>query len=258
MYTRARMQRALILYQTGIGKKAVMAVSGVMLVGFLIAHLLGNLQVFLGPDTINAYAASLRKFPAVLWAARLGLLGAVVAHIVSSVLIVNQNADARPVSYQKVTPGASTYASRTMRWSGPIVAMFLIYHLAHLTFGVGYSAEHPYSPHNVYNNLVYSFRQPIIAITYVVANILVAMHLRHGVWSALQSLGANHRKYNLLRERAAMGLAGFILLGNVSIPTAILLGAVEPTEQQYCFEELAKEAGECEGFEDGLPIGSGR
>jgi succinate dehydrogenase / fumarate reductase cytochrome b subunit len=251
------MQRALTLYQTGIGKKAVMAVSGAMLVGFLIAHLLGNLQVFLGPEVLNGYAASLRKIPALLWVARIGLIGAVVAHIWSAVQLIGQNSDARPVEYKVVTPNASTYASRTMRWSGPIVALFIGYHLAHLTFGVGYAAEHPYSHHNVYNNLVYSFRQPVLALVYIVANILVAMHLRHGVWSALQTLGANHRKYNALRERASMAIAGLILLGNVGIPLGILLGAIEPTDETFCYEELAKEPGECEGFEDGRAVGAG-
>ncbi|MCA9580851.1 MAG: succinate dehydrogenase cytochrome b subunit, partial [Myxococcales bacterium] len=142
------MEQTLTLPQTHIGKKAIMAVSGVALVGFVVAHLLGNLQVFLGPEVMNEYAASLRKIPAILWGMRIGLLLAVIAHVLSAVALVSANAEARPVGYAKVKHQKSTYASRTMRWGGPIILLYIIYHLLHLTFGFGFDADHPYTPHN--------------------------------------------------------------------------------------------------------------
>lgn len=243
------MQRVLTLHRTNIGKKTILAVSGAILVGFLVAHLLGNLQIFLGPEAINAYAASLRKTPAVLWLLRIGLLVAAGAHVWAAFSILDRNAKARTSRYHKPAYRVTSYAARTMRWSGPIALLYIVFHLLHLTFGLngtwmGYEHDHQ----NVYNNLVYSFQNPILVLVYVVANVAVAFHLFHGVWSAFQSLGASHPRYDRLRSVLAIGLTAFIGGGNVMIPVAILAGVVEPTTQAFCHPELAREEGECDGW----------
>lgn len=243
------MEAAISLHQTTIGKKAIVAVTGLMMFMFLIGHLLGNLQVFLGPEALNGYAAQLRKLPELLWVARIGLVVAVVGHIWASMSLAMRNADARPVPYKHGRKSQVTsYAARTMVWSGPIVAVYIIYHLLHLTgeFSLGlYEHDHQ----NVFNNVVYSFQQPLIAAVYIIANLMMATHLFHGAWSWLQSLGANHPRYNGMRKAFAVGLALFIGGGNVLIPGAILAGAVEPTQETFCYPELAQEKGECDGRE---------
>ncbi len=241
----------LAFYQTTIGKKAVVAVTGLFLFVFLIGHLVGNLQVFIGPDALNAYAAKLREVPALLWGVRIGLLACVVLHIGSSMSLAGRNSDARPVNYKHPRRSQVTsYAARTMVWSGPIIALYIVYHLLHLT--LGYSGGlYVHDHQNVYNNVVHSFQQAPIAAVYIVASVLAGTHLYHGAWSWLQSLGANHVRYNRYRQYFAIGLAAFITGGNVLIPTAILAGAVPLTDDKYCYEELEKTPNECEDLERG-------
>jgi succinate dehydrogenase / fumarate reductase cytochrome b subunit len=243
------MERVLTLHRTNIGKKAILAVSGAILVGFLVAHLLGNLQVFLGPEVINEYAASLRRTPAVLWLLRIGLLVAAGAHVWAAFSILDRNAKARTSRYHQSSYRVTSYAARTMRWSGPIALLYIVYHLLHLTFGLtgswmGYEHDHQ----NVYNNLVHSFQNPILVLVYVVANAAVGFHLFHGVWSAFQSLGASHPRYDRLRSMLAIGITAFVAGGNVAMPVAIFAGVVEPTTEQFCYPELAREEGECDGW----------
>ena len=238
----------LSFHDTTIGKKAIVAGTGFVLFMFLIGHLLGNLQIFLGAEAVNEYAASLRRVPALLWVARAVLLGSVFLHIWFSMSLAGRNADARPVAYKRSRQNqATSYAARTMVWSGPIVGLYIVYHLLHLTLGYAPGYEHDHQ--NVFNNLVYSFQQPLIVAVYVVANLLMGMHLFHGAWSWLQSLGANHVRYNELRKRFAFGLAAFIAGGNVLIPVSVMAGWVQPSEEIFCYEELAVREGECDGFD---------
>ncbi|MEM9191126.1 MAG: succinate dehydrogenase cytochrome b subunit [Myxococcota bacterium] len=244
------MSKVVSLPQTTVGKKVILAVSGAVLFGFLIGHLLGNLQVypiFGGAQALNEYAASLRNIPGGLWPPRLVLLGAIIAHIWAAVALAWRNSDARPERYQyKRKDQVTNYAARTMMFSGPIVGLYIVYHLLHLTIGMGVVGG--YDHQNVYNNVVYSFADWQISLVYIVANLMLGTHLFHGAWSWFQSLGLNHPRYNAYRKGFAIGLAAFLTIGNVSIPIAVLTGIVEPTDEQFCFEELAKVEGECDGF----------
>jgi succinate dehydrogenase / fumarate reductase cytochrome b subunit len=223
------MLRAVTLYRTTIGKKAVMAVSGIVLFGFVIGHLIGNLNLYSGPDAMNGYAAELRTFPALLWTARVVLLLAVVAHIASSLQLGFRNADARPVRYHKKLDLATTYAAKSMYLSGPILLLFIVYHLLHLTFGV--TPGYEFDPANVYDNVVLGFQRWYVSLAYVVANMFLGIHLFHGVWSMLQTLGIQHPRYDHLRRLAAALFAAAITAGNLSFPIMVMAGIVKPSTE---------------------------
>lgn len=208
------------------GQKAVMAITGVILLLFVIAHMLGNLQVFLGPDALNAYGRFLRGVPEILWSVRIVLLAAVVLHIWSSVKLARRKLNARPVSYSRKENIASTYASRTMYWSGPIILAFVIYHLLHLTAGW----VHPgfdFIEGDVYHNVVSSFQVWYVSAWYVSSLILLGFHIRHGAWSMFQSLGINHPRHTPVLNKTAAILAVILVAGYISIPLSILLGLVK-------------------------------
>ncbi|MBM3813688.1 MAG: succinate dehydrogenase cytochrome b subunit [Acidimicrobiia bacterium] len=210
------------LYDSTVGKKAVMAATGVLLFGFVITHLLGNLQFYLGPEALNAYGRNLRHLGALLWAARLGLLAAVLLHISAAVQLWRLNKQARPSHYEKLTAAGSSYASRTMMWSGPILALFIGYHLYHLTLGAHLLHDADGFP-LVYQNVVAGFSDPLASGLYIVAMSFLGMHLMHGIWSMFQSIGWNHPKYTPLIKRIAVLTAALIVAGNISIPVAVLL-----------------------------------
>jgi len=226
--------QTLSLPDTSIGKKVLMAVSGVVLFGFLIGHMLGNLQVFLGHQAYNEYAKFLHDNPTLLWGTRGVLLLMVLVHIASAIALIRANAGARPVAYKTKKSIASTYASRTMQISGPLLLAYIIYHLAHFTFGVtaGLGYEHlPPDPEglpNVYHNVVQSFQIPWLVGIYAVAQALLGLHLYHGAWSILQTLGINHRRYNLQMRGAASAIALAIVAGFLAVPFGVLLGLVDP------------------------------
>ncbi len=210
-------------YTSTTGKKAAMAVSGCILFLFVVGHLIGNLQIYEGPDKLNHYAVLLRSMPALLWAVRAVLLAMVLLHIWSAVQLAARNIGARPVGYQKKTATGSSYASRTMYWSGPIVLAFVIYHLLDFTFG----AVNPhYEPGNVYANVVASFQVIPVAAFYIIAMLLLCLHLYHGLWSMFQSLGIAHPRYTPMLRRGAAVVATLIAAGNISIPVAVLSGWV--------------------------------
>ncbi len=228
--------RVLTLTGTSIGKKMVMAASGLVLFGFVIGHMLGNLQVFLGPDAINGYSHTLHETPALLWGTRITLLVAVAAHIVSAVQLNNSNVAARPIRYQVRKDVATSYAARTMMVSGPLLLLYIIYHLAHLTFGVtkGLNYTHLNLPQgdanglpDVYANIVASFKVPWLTFIYVVAQCALAMHLYHGAWSLFQSLGINHARYNETLRSSAVAVGMAVCVGFVSVPLAVLFGYVK-------------------------------
>jgi succinate dehydrogenase / fumarate reductase, cytochrome b subunit len=214
-------------WQTTIAKKAIMAVTGFILFGFVIAHLLGNLQIYVSPGQINHYAASLRTIPALLWSARITLLVAVILHIWSSFQLWRLQRAARPIRYVKKANLHSTYASRTMMWSGPIILAFVIFHLLHFTFGTVHPGG-PFVEGDVYNNVVTGFQFWPVSLFYIIAMILLCIHLYHGLWSMFQSLGFSHPVYTPWLKLFAKIVAILIAIGNTSIPVAVLAGFLKP------------------------------
>lgn len=219
-----RDSRAARFWTATVGKKIVMAVSGAVLFLFVIGHLLGNLQVFMGARRFNDYAAFLRVEPALLWTVRAVLLVMLLLHIWASVKLALLNKlEARPARYVKKKNIGSTYASRTMYWSGPIIAAFVIYHLMQFTWGVGGT---PLEEGRAYENLVAGFRVIPISIFYVVAMALLMLHLYHGVWSMFQTLGANHPRYTPMLRLFAKTVAILLFAGFSAIPLAVIAGIV--------------------------------
>jgi succinate dehydrogenase cytochrome b subunit len=210
-------------YDSTIGKKAVMAVSGLILFGFLIAHMLGNLQFFLGREVMNHYAETLHGNPELLWTVRIVLLASVVLHIWSSIALAVIKKQARPVGYIKRGNVQASVASRTMIWSGLVIFVFVVFHLLHLTTGT----VHPqFVPLNAYDNLINGLRILPVGLFYIVAMILVGMHLSHGIWSMFQSIGFSHPKYTPLIKKFAAIFSWLLIAGFISIPIAILAGIV--------------------------------
>ena len=218
---------SLRFWQTTVGKKAIMAVTGFILFGFIVGHLLGNLQVFEPPEKINHYAAFLRSVPNLLWTARFTLLISVILHIWSSWQLWLLQRAARPIGYVKKKNIHSTYASRTMIWSGPIILAFIIFHLLHMTFGTVHPGG-PFDPHNVYNNVVTGFQVWPVSLFYIIAMIMLCYHLYHGLWSMFQSLGFSHPVYTPWLQVLAKVVAVLIAIGNISIPVAVLAGLIKP------------------------------
>ena len=220
--------RAVRFYEAPIGKKAVMAITGVMLVGYVFAHLLGNLQIYSSDaEQINRYAGFLHNpaNAAALWAARSVLLVAVALHIVAATQLWLQNRAARPIGYVKKADLPASYAARTMIWSGPIVGAFVIFHVLHLTAGKVLELRElgPNMP-DVRYNVITGFSNPWVSGFYVLAMILLCLHLYHGMWSMFQSLGISHPRYTPIVKKAAAVLAIAVAVGNCSIPIAVLTG----------------------------------
>ncbi|OGK97092.1 MAG: hypothetical protein A3E31_06745 [Candidatus Rokubacteria bacterium RIFCSPHIGHO2_12_FULL_73_22] len=220
------------LWSTSIGKKAVMAVTGIALVGFVILHMAGNLKIYLGPEHFDAYARGLRELGEpilvhgqALWSMRLILLAAVVLHVVAAVQLTQASWAARPVAYTEKEAVAADYAARTMRWGGVIVLLFIVYHLLHFTVGVVGYAPGQFQEASVYRNVVNGFRVWYVSAFYVVAQAALGLHLYHGVWSMFQTLGMNARGNGFYRGLAVVA-AVLVVVGNVSIPLAVLGGLV--------------------------------
>ncbi|GAC1337210.1 MAG: succinate dehydrogenase cytochrome b subunit [Myxococcales bacterium] len=208
---------------SSIGKKVIMATTGLILFGFVVGHMIGNLQVFLGSKVLNDYSIFLHGIAhgAGIWVARAVLLAAVILHIWSAYALTMMNRAARPVGYRDWTPRESTYASRTMRLSGITLLAFIVYHLLHLTTGT----VHPdYIPGDVYHNVIVGLRVAPVAIFYAISMVALGLHLYHGAWSMLQTLGLNHPRYNRLRFAVSVGLAAAVTIGNLSFPATIFAG----------------------------------
>jgi succinate dehydrogenase / fumarate reductase cytochrome b subunit len=201
-----------------------MALTGVVLFGYLVGHLAGNMQVYLGQEQMNNYAAFLHSMPALLWSVRLLLLVSVVMHIVASIQLTRLKQEARPVGYIKKKDVGSSYASRTMMWSGPIIAAFVIYHILDLTTGAANTMQ--FRELHAYENLVYSFRRIPVSVFYILAMLLLGAHLYHGLWSMFQSMGISHPRYTPVIKRAAAWVAILLVAGFISIPIAVLAGLV--------------------------------
>src|SRR5258706_3170077 len=188
----ATTQKTLSFGDTTIGKKALLAVSGIVLFGFVIVHMLGNLQVFLGPDVYNHYAEAAKANPVVLYGARSVLLVALITHILLVVQLYRRSLTARPIGYRVKKNIATSYAGATMKYSGPALLLYVLFHLAHFTYPGMSLGDYEHSPIDVYSNFVNAFQIPWLAALYVTANLLLGMHLYHGGFSLLQSLGLNH------------------------------------------------------------------
>lgn len=218
--------------KSSIGSKVVMALTGLALVLFVIIHMAGNLQMFLGQDAMNNYGVVLRKMPLLLWIARLGLFGLAVFHIIISIRLKLANRAARPISYKHEKTVQASLSSRTMIISGLIILAFLIYHLLHFTLGVtdpqNFALHDSQGRHDVYNMVIAGFKNPLISGGYILAMVLLFSHLGHGASSWMQSLGWNHPKYNGLIAKVGPVISWIVCLGFISIPVAVLLGILKP------------------------------
>jgi succinate dehydrogenase / fumarate reductase, cytochrome b subunit len=220
------------LYQSAVGKKWAMAVTGVMLLGFVLIHMIGNLKVYLGPEDINHYGEWLREIavPALprtvfLWLLRGGLIAAFAIHIHAAWSLTRMNHRARPTKYASDRDYvAANFASRTMRWTGIIVILFVVFHLADLTWG---SANPDFVRGEVYHNMVESFSRVPVAAAYIVANLALAVHIFHGAWSLFASLGVSNPRLVRFRRSFAVAFAGIILLGNISFPVMVQANVIQ-------------------------------
>lgn len=224
------------IWRSSVGKKFIMALTGLALFGFVVGHLIGNLQIFLGAETLNRYGALLKSNPELLWAVRGGLLACVVLHVLAAVRLSAQNKAARPVGYEGATaPVAASYASRTMLMTGLIIAAFIVYHLLHYTAlvkGINFTTPaqdfasfvDEKGRHDVYRMMIVGFQQPIVSLFYVVAMALLCLHLSHGVEAMFQSLGVRVGCCPALPKCLAKWGAALIFVGYVSIPAAVMGG----------------------------------
>jgi succinate dehydrogenase / fumarate reductase cytochrome b subunit len=216
-----------LLFGHSIGKKLLMAGSGLLLLVFLLVHLLGNLQLFAGPETLNHYAHLLQSKPALVWAARLGMLVLFGVHMVTSIQLTLENRAARPVAYHREDTRKASLAARTMIWSGLVVGAFLIYHLLHFTVRVTGPVHHmTEGGPDVYANVVASFQNPLIAGFYLLAQVLLFFHLSHAFSSAIQTLGWHNRRFTPVVEKAGVGYALLICGGNCALVLSVLMGCV--------------------------------
>lgn len=217
-------------YRSAVGKKYLMAITGIILFGFVLIHMIGNLKLYAGAEALDQYGVWLREMgqPALpsgvaLWIARIVLLAATIIHVVAATQLTLMNRRARPERYRRGHYVQATYASRTMRWGGVIILLFVIYHLMHLTWGnvhPDFQYGHPY------HNLVVGFQNIWVSLFYIIANIALGFHLSHGLWSMFQSMGWNHPKFNSMRRYFARTFAVVVTLGNISFPIAVLTGLV--------------------------------
>jgi succinate dehydrogenase / fumarate reductase cytochrome b subunit len=218
---RSRLQRFL---GTTIGLKIITALTGVVLSLFVLGHMVGNLQAFQGAEAINAYGKLLHKEPAILWTVRLVLLAAVGLHIWAYVVLTRKNQEARSTAYRITSYKESSFASRSMRITGPLLLLFIIYHILHLTTGTVHANFHE---GDVYANLVSGLKVVWVSAFYLLAMLALAFHLWHGVWSMFQTLGANQPRYDSLGRRFATGFTLLVTLGFAAIPLAVLAGVLK-------------------------------
>jgi len=215
----ARATAVMRFWNSSIGKKAVMAVTGLGMIAFLIVHMAGNLQMFSGPLKINEYAAALRRLGPLLWVARGALLVALVLHVIAAYQLTRRTQLARPVGYERDEPQISTFAARTIRWGGVLLLVFVVLHLLHFTFGTIHPA---FDAKDVYGNVIAAFQVWWIALLYVVTMVGLGLHLYHGTWSSLRTLGLTRPSGNPLRRRVAAVLAWLLYLGFSIVPIAVL------------------------------------
>ena len=212
---------------SSIGGKLIVAVTGLAMVGFVLAHLSGNLLVFGGPQAVNTYAEGLRKLGALLWVARIGLVAMALLHIVFAIKLNLANRAARPQAYAVKVYRSASFASRSMLLTGLLLLAYILFHLAHFTFRVTSPEVAALGESDVYQMIVLSFQQPLMAGLYIAAMILLGLHLSHGISSLVQTLGFNHPKYRRLVSAVGPTLGVLLTLGFSSIPAAVLLGLLK-------------------------------
>jgi succinate dehydrogenase / fumarate reductase cytochrome b subunit len=249
--TKKRPWWPLEFYRSAVGKKYVMAITGIVLLGYVLAHMLGNLKAYLGPTEIDEYGEFLRELlvpiaprTLVLWILRTGLIAAFVLHIHAAYVLTRTNHRARPVKYESHRDYvAATFASRTMRWSGVIVGLFVLWHLADLTWGF---ANPDFVRGDPYNNLVASMQRVPVAILYIVANIALGIHIFHGAWSLFQTMGWNNPRFNKWRLYFARTFAAVIIIGNCSFPILVQANVLTFNQRQHdvVVAEHQKEGGQ--------------
>lgn len=226
------MRSVLTLWGSTVGKKIMMAVTGVILVLFVIGHMVGNLKAYMGREAFNHYAEGLRSFGApffghmqLLWIIRLVLLAVVLIHIYAAIVLWLRSRAARPVGYEKyeINGLVFSYASRSMLYGGVGLGLFVVYHLMHFTIG---NAHPSFDRADPYANFITGFQSLPVSLVYIVAMVLLGLHLYHGVWSMTQTLGMNNEKYNHLRRPIALAVALLVVLANISFPVAVLAGVI--------------------------------
>jgi succinate dehydrogenase / fumarate reductase cytochrome b subunit len=221
--------RAITFYGSTIGKKVVMATTGLIGFGFVLGHMTGHLLTFKGAEAYNAYAHFLKSTLPLLWGTRFVLLASIILHVHAAFSLWSRNNEARPKAYYQRKDLATNYAALTMRYGGVLLLLFLVYHLAHFTWGVTEVIDGvPFDVENPYNTLVLSFQKPALAGFYIVCMCALGMHLYHGIWSLTQSVGLDHPKYNSLRQRAAMVGAALIVIGFIIVPISVQTGVLLP------------------------------
>ena len=226
-----RVAFAIDFYRSAVGKKYVMAITGVIMMAFVLAHMVGNLKLYMGAEEMNHYGEFLRVilYPliprqAALWIMRLGLIVALALHVHATYSLTMMNRRSRPTKYQSDRDYiAATFAARSMRWTGIIVLLFIIFHLLDLTFG---PTNPDFQAGLPYENTIASFQRPLVALFYILANLALGVHLYHGAWSLFQSLGLNRRRFNAWRRYFATAFAAIIVAGNVSFPLAVMTGVL--------------------------------
>jgi len=250
------------LYGTAVGKKYVMAITGLIGIGFVISHMIGNLKLFLGVVMedgqrvydVDVYGEFLRELAVpllprtyVLWGLRLVLIGAVALHIHAASGLTKLNHNARSVKYQSARDyQVANFASRSMRWTGTIVSLFIVWHLADLTWGF----VHPdHIVGEVYRNVDMSLSRIWVSAIYIVGNIALGIHLFHGVWSLFQSLGWNNPRFNAWRRNVAIGTAGLIVAGNLSMPIAVMAGVIDFDDTVISVHDVHDDEAAAEGEE---------
>ena len=220
-------QKALTLFDTSVGKKAALAVSGVILFGFVVGHMLGNLQVLQGPEAYNAYAEGIKHNAVLLWGVRTVLLTALLVHASLVLELYGKSIAARPIAYKVKKNIATSYAALMMKYTGPLLLAYIVFHLAHFTFPGTALGDYEHVPDDVYANFVNAFQIWWVVLLYLVANSFLGMHLYHGAFSMLQSVGFNHPRYNTRLKIAARGFAFLVTAGNLFLPLTVFLGLVK-------------------------------
>jgi succinate dehydrogenase / fumarate reductase cytochrome b subunit len=215
-----------LLWASNVGKKALMAASGIILFAYVVAHLLGNLQLYAGSEVINKYAHFLHSNPGMLWFARIVLLAAVGVHAIAGIQLWMKKKEARPIDYHMRENIQASTASRTMIVTGLGIGLFVVYHVLDLTMGVARTAGQGFEDLNPGYNVTHGFAYAPAAIVYIIAMVMLGLHLWHGVYSMFGSLGLSHPRYTEAVKRFAAAAATIIALANISIPVAVLTGLV--------------------------------
>jgi succinate dehydrogenase cytochrome b subunit len=220
------MNRLRRFYGAAIGKKIVMGVTGLIGIGFVLLHMAGNLLAFRGSEALNAYAHFLASTGELLWLLRLVLIVAVILHVIAAYQLTVQNRAARPVGYFNREPQVSTWAARTMRWGGVLLLVFIVLHIMHFT-NPGWRPDGVFAKSDVYANVVISFQIWWVTLFYVLAMMSLGLHLYHGVWSSVRSIGAAQPSPRPLHRRVALALAVILWLGFTAVPVAVFAGLID-------------------------------